>query len=124
MEILSHIIYLAFSVGFTLFVGQTLFQNGRTFLFECFQSNKKADAVNRLFLVGFYLLNLAVVLIALRFSEQAHSLESLLKVTGTRAGGVALFMGFMHLNNLFWCNLIRRRRLERDASPQYSDARS
>jgi hypothetical protein len=115
MAIINHLIYLSFSVAFTVFVGQTLFRHGRTFLLECFPLGDTADSVNRLFLVGFYLLNSAFVCIALRFGETATSWESSFEIVANRVGVVALVMGGMHFNNLFWCNLIRQRRLAREA---------
>ena len=111
MEIVSHLFYLALSFGFTVYVGQTLYFFGRPFLMECFTEDKVADAVNRLFLVGFYLLNAAFVFIALRYGETALTLEQMAEVVAFRVGMVATVMGLLHFNNLFWCNLIRRTRL-------------
>lgn len=111
MAITNHLIYLAISILFTVLVGQTLYKHGRYFLLECFPKGRTADAINRLFLAGFYLLNLALVFIALRFGNVASTIEGSLETVAHRVGWVALIMGFMHFNNLFWCNLLRQRRI-------------
>lgn len=109
MAFLNHVIYLLASAGFTFFVGRSLYVNGRPFLIECWKSEKIADAINILLLVGFYLLNFAFVFLALRFGETSETLVGSLETLSGRIGIVALLMGGMHFNNLLWCELLRRR---------------
>ena len=116
MAIANHLIYIAVSLAFTIYVGQSLYVNGRPFLLECWGNAKIADAVNRFFLVGFYLLNSAFVLIILRLGETGVTLEQSLEFISGRVGFVALVMGGMHFNNLFWCELARRIRSQNVAS--------
>ena len=53
---ITYILYLAFSLAVTFWVGHTLFVNGRVFLIEIFEGDAVlADSVNRLMLVGYYL---------------------------------------------------------------------
>ena len=114
MAIANHLIYLVLSVAFTIYVGQSLYSNGRPFLMECLGNDKLADSVNRLFLVGFYLLNSAFVFLMLRYGETGLTLEHSLQVLSGRVGLVALVMGGMHFNNLFWCEMARNRRIKKE----------
>jgi hypothetical protein len=51
--------YAASSVGLTVWIARTLFKNGAVFLEDVFADQPRmADAVNRLLVVGFYLVNL------------------------------------------------------------------
>lgn len=111
MAVINHIIYFLFSIFFTVYLGRSLFRNGKPFLLDCFPEEVTADALNRFLLIGFYLLNSAFVMVALRFGKTGTDLESSLEVLGARIGLVALVMGIMHLNNLFWCSLVRSRRM-------------
>ena len=111
MAVANHLIYLVLSVAFTVYVGQSLYSNGRPFLLECLGNIKTADAVNRLFLVGFYLMNSALVFLMMRYGETGVTIEQSLQVLSGRVGLVALVMGGMHFNNLFWCEMARNRRL-------------
>ena len=112
MAVTNHAIYLLFSVTFTIVVGRSLFRHGRLFLIECFQgSERHADALNRLFLTGFYLLNTAFVCFMLRYGQTGTSLLTSLELIAGRVGTVSLLMGVMHFHNLYWCNRLRQRRL-------------
>ena len=110
MAVANHLVYVVLSLAFTVSVGQSLYRNGLPFLLECWGQAETAAAVNRFFLVGFYLLNLAFVLLILKYGPTGTSLETSLEILGGRIGLVALVMGGMHFNNLFWCLLFRSRR--------------
>src|SRR5258708_12325479 len=67
--VLTYLVYLLISIGLTAGVGWALARNGRTFLLDVFDGNDGlADAVNRLLVVGFYLLNLGFVTLTMRTS--------------------------------------------------------
>lgn len=54
----SYFTYLAVTVPLTIWVASTLSSNGRAFLVDVFEDNTAlADAINKLLVVGFYLLN-------------------------------------------------------------------
>ena len=56
---ITYTIYTILSLALTVWVGRTLFSNGRIFIIDSFNGNiEMADAVNKLLLVGFYLLNI------------------------------------------------------------------
>lgn len=116
MAVANHLIYLFLSIAFTVYVGQSLYSNGRPFLMECLGNVKTADAVNRLFLVGFYLMNSAFIFLMLRYGETGLTLEHSLEVLSGRVGFVTLVMGGMHFNNLYWCELVRNRRLRSEGN--------
>ena len=51
--------YVAVAVGLTAWLARTLFRNGAIFLHDVFEDRPGlAEAVNRLLVVGFYMLNL------------------------------------------------------------------
>lgn len=108
MAVFNHVLYLAFSAAFTFGVGRSLFYNGKPFLMECLQNEQAADTVNRLFLVGFYLVNFAFVLVTLHIGETGTTAVSTIETLGTRVGAVSITMGIMHFNNLYWCARIQR----------------
>lgn len=60
-------IYLALSVVLTVWVAKTLHHHGRVFLVTAFHGDESlADSVNHLLVVGFYLINLGWVTLALK----------------------------------------------------------
>ena len=61
-KVAAYLVYLAISLGLTLWVGRTLFRNGRVFLVDIFKGNTElADSVNHLLVVGFYLINFGYI---------------------------------------------------------------
>ena len=59
--------YLAISIALTIWVARTLKNSGRVFLIEAFHGNQDlADSVNRLLVVGFYLINVGYIALALK----------------------------------------------------------
>jgi hypothetical protein len=101
--------YIAISLGITVWVGRTLHKNGRVFLVENFQGRDAlADSVNHLLLVGFYLLNIGFMSLALRFGGRPDSWVQAIEYLSTKVGLVILVIGAMHFFNMFW--LVRFRK--------------
>jgi hypothetical protein len=104
--------YLAISIGLTVWVARTLHRNGRVFLVDCFHGNTGlADSVNHLLVVGFYLINVGFVSLALRFGVAAANHQEALETLSTKIGLVMLVLGFMHFFNLGVFTTCRRRAL-------------
>ena len=73
MTVLTYFSYLLVAVPLTVWVATTLSRNGRVFLADVFDGNDDlADAVNRLLVVGFYLLNLGFVTLYLRVGTEVR----------------------------------------------------
>src|SRR5258708_20295011 len=67
IEIVTYLLYLAISIALTVWVAHTLHKNGRIFLVDVLHGNEPlADSVNHLLVVGFYLINLGYVSLALK----------------------------------------------------------
>ena len=65
--VICYAAYLAISLAATIWVATTLHRNGRIFLVDAFHGNTElADSVNHLLVVGFYLINIGYVSMALR----------------------------------------------------------
>lgn len=102
--------YLALSVGLTVWVARTLFKNGRIFLVESFGTNETlADSVNHVLVVGFYLINIGYVSLALRFGGQANNVQEAIEYLSTKVGFVLVVLGVMHFANLLIFSRLRKR---------------
>jgi hypothetical protein len=106
----SYAIYLAISLALTVWVARTLERNGRVFLVDAFQGNAElADSVNRLLVVGFYLINAGYVALALSTSGNLASTRAALELVSDKVGVVLLVLGFMHFFNLYVFHRLRKR---------------
>ncbi|MBE7440279.1 MAG: ankyrin repeat domain-containing protein [Spirochaetales bacterium] len=105
-----YITYLVISLALTVWVATTLFRNGRIFLVHAFRGNEElADSINRLLVVGFYLINVGYVTLALKTSEKPWSLEEVIESLSVKIGLVLLILGGMHFFNLFMFGRLRKK---------------
>ena len=101
MIVETYAVYLAISVALTVWVGRTLFKHGRLFLVYVFRGNEDlADSVNHLLVVGFYLVNLGFVTLALKIADPIVSAQASIEALATKVGVVLLVLGAMHFFNL------------------------
>ncbi len=113
--VLTYLIYLLISAGLTVIVGRALSRSGREFLLEVFDGNSGlAEAVNRLLVVGFYLLNLGFVTLTMQTSGNIDGARQGLQVLSVKIGEVLLVLGALHFANLAVFARIRARAQARD----------
>jgi len=99
--ILTYLVYLAISVALTVWVARTLHKNGRIFLVDAFHGNEGlADSVNHLLVVGFYLINIGYVALALKYGAAVANAQEALETLSTKVGVVLMVLGAMHFFNL------------------------
>jgi hypothetical protein len=106
----TYLLYLAVSVALTVWVAKTLHKNGRIFLVDSFLGNEGlADSVNHLLVVGFYLVNIGFVTLALKYGDKAVDPQTGLEILSSKVGLVLVVLGIMHFFNLFVFSKMRRR---------------
>ena len=98
----TYVLYLGISVALTVWVARTLSKNGRIFLVNSFESDERlADSVNHLLVVGFYLINMGYVTLALKLGDKPVSTQEAIEFLSTKVGLVLLVLGAMHFFNVF-----------------------
>ncbi|WP_328331104.1 hypothetical protein OHA70_10525 [Kribbella sp. NBC_00382] len=119
MTVVTYLIYLLIAVPLTIWVARTLSRNGRIFLVDVFHGNEDfADAVNRLLVVGFYLVNLGFVTLFLRTGSTVVDARGVIEQLSVKVGIVMVVLGVLHLLNVWTFNAIRRRsRMEEMTAP-------
>jgi len=99
---LTYTVYIVLTATLTIWVARTLHGNGRIFLVDAFHGNEAmADAVNKLLVVGFHLINFGFVALFLRFGEQPGTLIEGIEYIATKVGVVLVVLGVMHFFNMF-----------------------
>lgn len=102
--LIGYFIYLPIVVGLTYFVARTLFNTGKVFMLDIFKGQDDiANATNKLFKVGFYLLNFGYALLILKISTQGfnETYQNLIEVLSAKIGGFTMYLGIMLFFNLF-----------------------
>src|SRR5262249_15306653 len=104
-----YITYAVVAISLTVWIARTLFKNGAVFLEEAFpDSPKMAEAVNRLLVVGFYLINLGYASLILK-AEPSVTITQSIEILAQKLGLLLLSLGAMHFANLYVFHRIRRR---------------
>lgn len=114
----TYAIYLVLSIVLTFWVAKTLHHHGRVFLVTAFHGDEKlADSVNHLLVVGFYLINLGWVTLALRSDARLTGVGDVFELLSTKLGVVLLVLGVMHFLNIFVFNRMRKNAVYETAPP-------
>jgi hypothetical protein len=93
-----YVAYLLLSIALTIAVGTALSRSGRVFLTEALGGNQAlAGAVNRLLIVGFYLLTLGFIALVMRPPGAISSAAQAAQVLSIKIGEVLLMLGAAHL---------------------------
>ena len=105
----TYLTYLCLSVALTIWVARTLHKRGGIFLIDAFHGNKElADSVNHLLVVGFYLINIGFVSLALKTADVINTSRGAIELLSDKMGMVMLILGGMHFFNLYVFSRIRR----------------
>ncbi|MGC5021183.1 hypothetical protein [Micromonospora sp. DT47] len=116
VKVWMYLAYLAVSIGLTVWVARALSRNGLVFLEDVFSDKRLANAVNSLLVVGFYLLNLGYVTVAMKHDDPVLSTSQAMEELSLKIGLVLLVLGALHFFNVFALNRYRRGRLRQVAT--------
>src|SRR3954469_8559649 len=99
-----YLAYLVVSIALTVWVATTLSRNGLVFLEDVFADSKLARAVNQLLVMGFYLLNLGYVAVAMQSNRSIPTASRALETLSTKLGLVLLVLGVLPFGNVLFLN--------------------
>ncbi|MEA2827138.1 MAG: hypothetical protein QOF60_2693 [Actinomycetota bacterium] len=103
-----YIVYLVVSVGLVAWLARTLYRNGALFLEGVFADPRMAEAVNRLLVTGFYMLNLGYAALLLK-SDAAPTAVDAFEVLSQKLGVLLVSLAGVHFVNMWVFHLVRRR---------------
>ena len=99
----------------TIWVARTLSKNGLVFLVDSFDGNERlAESVNHLLVVGFYLLNIGYILLALKTNKDINSLRVSIEFLSQQVGIVLLVLGVLHFLNVLIISQWRTRAMSKN----------
>ncbi|MGI9017071.1 MAG: hypothetical protein ACR2HR_08210 [Euzebya sp.] len=120
MLLWSYLIYVVIAIGLTVWLASTLFRNGALFLDDVFIDRPEmAQAVNRLLVVGFYMLNLGWAFLIIRADEPVSAANAV-EILATKVGQLLFTLGVIHFFNLYVFSRIRKGRRNEQVPPVHS----
>jgi len=103
--IIGYLIYLPVVIALTIYVSKMLFKNGKLFMIDIFKGKEDiALATNKLFEIGFYLINIGWALLILKisyYSQTQMGYQTLIEILSKKIGGFSIYLGIMLFLNLF-----------------------
>ena len=103
--IIGYIIYLPIVIILTIYISKKLFKNGRLFMIDIFKGKEDiALATNKLFEIGFYLINIGFALYIMEIypgKTYEISYQTLMEILSKKIGGFTIYLGLMLFLNLF-----------------------
>ncbi|MEN2400220.1 hypothetical protein GKZ90_0010555 [Flavobacterium sp. MC2016-06] len=101
--LIGYSIYLPIALLLTYYVSKTLFKNGKIFMLDIFKGREDiAQATNKLFETGFYLLNIGFALMILQLQLGQDSYQELIEKLSYKIGGFSIYLGIMLFFNLYF----------------------
>ncbi len=104
--IIGYLFYIIVVISLTIYVSKMLFKNGKLFMIDIFRGKEDiALATNKLFEVGFYLINIGWALLIVKISTYSNELisyQSLIEKLSMKIGGFSIYLGIMLMLNLFF----------------------
>lgn len=100
----AYIIYLPIALVLTVLVARNLFKNSKVFMRDIFHGREEiAMATNRLFEIGFYLMNVGFALLILEISRyhDFNTTQRLIETLAEKIGGFSIYLGVVLFLNLF-----------------------
>lgn len=100
LTVQTYLIYLPIAVTMTILVARTLFKNSKIFMLDIFHGRTEiALATNRLFEIGFYLLNVGAALLILK-TYHITNYQEMIEALSAKIGGFSIYLGVILFLNL------------------------
>ncbi|MBF4470180.1 hypothetical protein [Flavobacterium sp. HJJ] len=101
--LIGYAVYLPIALFLTYYVSKTLFKNGKIFMLDIFKGREEiAQATNKLFETGFYLLNIGFALMILEIQLYQNNYQELVEKLSYKIGGFSIYLGLMLFLNLYF----------------------
>ena len=103
--IVIYVLYGMAAIGLTVWLARTLFSNGAVFLEGVFKDNHElAEALNRLLVTGFYMLNLGYAFLIFKTNGRPVGAVESIELLVNKMGVLLVSLGLIHFLNMivFW----------------------
>lgn len=111
MNTLAYLIYFVITGFITVWVGRRFFRNGRVFILGLLREDVAlTDAINRILLIGYYLLNLGYAALMISTWETVLSYTALLESITVMTARIVLTLSLIHYCNMAGIYFISKRK--------------
>lgn len=99
--IVGYLVYIPLTFYITVFVGYTFYKNGQHYIDDLLPDNLPlAQAINKMLLIGYYLLNLGYLTMSLSIWQRLNDLVEVIEYLSIRVAIILTVLGVMHFFNM------------------------
>lgn len=101
--LIGYAVYVPVALFLTFYVSRTLFRNSKVYMLDIFKGREEiANATNKLFETGFYLLNIGFALMILKLNLYTNDYQNLVEALSYKIGSFSIYLGLMLFINLYF----------------------
>jgi hypothetical protein len=109
LNIITYIIFFTVVTFITVKVGWVFYKNGEHFIHNLIPDDLHlVQAINKMLLVGYYLLNIGYAAIVLSMWNEVLSIEQMISSLGEKAGSIIMGLGVIHYINMTTLTLYQK----------------
>lgn len=109
-DITSYILFLSISFYVTIKLGWVFYKNGEVYLYEIFKNQTAyVQKLNKLLLIGYYLVNLGKAALTITFWENITTTEGLITIVSHKLGSLLILLAIMHFINLIGLYILSKK---------------
>lgn len=118
MNTIAYILYFLITYFITVHTGLSFYRNGRIYILNLLEGNEALTSyINRLLLVGYYLLNLGYVALTVNEWNEISNLTEMLSTLSFRVGAIMLVLACIHFVNMAVILFIGRKQHQTNQKP-------
>ncbi|WP_205514700.1 hypothetical protein [Longitalea arenae] len=101
MNTLSYMIYLLITWFITVHVGLIFYRNGKSYILNLLHGDERLTLfINRILLIGYYLLNLGYVTMTIRLWKTVNTWTEVITSIATMTGKIMCTLAVIHFINM------------------------
>ncbi len=108
INIVIYTFHFLITVPLIVLVGWKCFTIGRIYLLDLFSDIHTCDSVNRILLIGYYLMNIGYVIFSLSEGVQTGTIDLFIVSLFTKIAKIILLVAVMHYINIFLLTHFRK----------------
>lgn len=101
MNTFAYILYFLITYFITVHTGLSFYRNGRIYILNMLEGNEALTGyINRLLLIGYYLLNLGYVAVSVNEWEEIYNAAQMASLLALKVGAIMLLLACIHFVNM------------------------
>lgn len=107
-NVLSYFIYFFITIPVIVFVGWKCYKIGKIYLMDLLKNGEVCNSVNKLLLIGYYLLNLGYIAVSISSWGKIDTVSEIMEVIFTKISLILIIISLLHYLNIGMLYFLRK----------------